>query len=58
MSNKKQVFKLGFGKQKNLNHSKEWDILKNIDQKLKTNQTFADSSNQSGNQKITRQRPN
>jgi hypothetical protein len=49
MSNKKQVFKLGCGKKKNLNHSKERDVLKKIEKKLKTNQTFADSSNQSDN---------
>jgi hypothetical protein len=49
MRNKKHVFKLGCGKKKNLNHSKEQDVLKKIEQKLKTNQTFADSSNQSYN---------
>jgi hypothetical protein len=58
MNNKKEVFTIGCGKQKNLNHSKEWDVLKKIEHKLKTKQTFADSSNQSDNRKITRQRPN
>jgi hypothetical protein len=49
MSNKKKTFKLGCGKQKDLNHSKKRDALKEIEHKLKTNQTFADSFNQLDN---------
>jgi hypothetical protein len=36
-----KAFKLGCGKKNNLNHLKERYVLKKIEKKLNTNQTFA-----------------
>jgi hypothetical protein len=58
MNKNKEIFKLFCDKKNNINHSKERDVVNKIEQKLKTKQNFVDSSNQSENQKIMRQRPN